>query len=82
MLYIFVLGCILLIATLVLILKYVDDMSNHHWTGDDKLAMLYMVALVIFIIFALATIYLYCEDNNQITTIAQSINGAVKHLLG
>ena len=79
MLYIFVLGCILLVATIVLIVRYVNDMTNHHWTGDDKLAMLYMIALVIFIIFALAAIYMYCEAD---PTIAKGIDDECKHLLG
>jgi len=54
-------------------------MTNHHWTGDDKLAMLYMIALVIFIIFALAAIYMYCEAD---PTIAKGIDDECKHLLG
>lgn len=79
MLYIFVLGGILLVATCYLLVRFVDDMTNHKYNGNDKLSVLYMVSVIVFIIFALIAIYNYCEGN---ASIAQGIDDEVKHLLG
>ena len=79
MILLFALGCIILIATFYLLIKFVADMHYHKYTAEDVLAVVYMLAVILFTISALIVIYCYTE---QIDILAKGIDDECKHLLG
>jgi len=69
MILLFALGCIILIATFYLLIKFVADMHNHTYTSDDVLSVVYMLAAILFIIGSLVVIYCYTEQIDILASI-------------
>ena len=77
MILLFMLGCIVLIATFWLLTKFVVDMKNHVYTMQDALSVLFMIAVIVFVSAALVIIYCYTEN---IDLYANMIDDQVKHI--
>ena len=69
MILLFILGCLLLIATFYLLINFVADMHNHKYTSTDVLSVMYMLAAILFIINALIVIYCYTEQIDILASI-------------
>ena len=77
MILLFILGCIILIATCWLLADFIVDMKHHVYTSKDVLSVAYMIAVIVFVATALIIIYCYTE---QIDILAKGIDDEVKHL--
>ena len=76
MILLFILGCIVLIATCWLLADFIVDMKHHIYTSKDVLSVVYMIAVIVFVLTALMIMYCYTEN---IDLYANMIDDELKH---
>lgn len=72
----FVIGCIVLIATCWLLADFIVDMQHHVYTSKDVLSVLYMITVIAFTLTSLIIMYCYAENINLY---ANMIDDEIKH---